>query len=266
MQEQYSNLVKLKFIKKHIWKLWYWIVSHKDKSNEVKFMNYGYSDDQYPVLKPEDESERFPLQLYEKLVSDYDLSGKTILEVGCGRGGGSYYIARYKKPKMYTGMDISYKAIRFCRSNYKENNLVHIQGDAQDLPFPTGSFDFVINVESSHCYPNISLFYNEVSRVLKPEGIFLYTDLRNQGNFELFSENLNNAPFEMLLNVDITKNVLNALEKDSERREDIVNRIAPKFLNKTGYTFAGVKNSRTYQQFVEGWFIYFMCTLRKKIV
>lgn len=264
MSEQYTKLVKHKFIKKHIWKLWYWIVSYTDKSSEVKFMNYGFAGGKVPALLPGDEQERYPLQLYDYLVSGVDLAGKKVLEVGCGRGGGSHYIARYYKPEMYTAMDISSKAVRYCRSQYKEPNLMHIQGDAQHLPFPSGSFDVVINVESSHCYPDISRFYREVARVLKPGGLFLYTDLRNQGNIQHFHECLNKAAFVKERDEIITSNVLEALDKDSARREDLVERIAPKFLKETACTFAGVRNSPTYQKFVTGWFVYFMYTLRKK--
>ena len=55
--------------------------------------------------------------------------------------------------------------------------LAHV--DSEDLPFPDDSFDAVINIESSHTYPNFSRFLAEVARVLRPGGHFLYTDVRN---------------------------------------------------------------------------------------
>jgi ubiquinone/menaquinone biosynthesis C-methylase UbiE len=46
------------------------------------------------------------------------------------------------------------------------------------MPFPDASFDAVINVESSHCYPSMGRFLSEVHRVLRPRGSLLFADLR----------------------------------------------------------------------------------------
>ena len=37
-----------------------------------------------------------------------------------------------------------------------------------DARLAEGNFDAVLNVESSHCYPDIDKFYAEVLRMLKP--------------------------------------------------------------------------------------------------
>jgi ubiquinone/menaquinone biosynthesis C-methylase UbiE len=258
MHEKYR-----KILKKPIWRVWYWIVSLKDKGDEVRFMNYGYSGDNPPVLQKEDETERYPLQLYDLLASSVTLEDKNMLEVGCGRGGGSSYISRYFKPKHYNAVDLSGKAIKYCKKAYNHTNLTHSKADAQDLPFENASFDVVINVESSHCYPDITAFFHEVYRVLRPGGVFLYTDLRNKGNVEFLKEKLFGMPFELIKYENITPNVLNALKIDSDRREDLVNRIAPKFLLSTAYVFAGVKDSKTYQLFENGWYEYFFYVLKK---
>lgn len=252
-----------KILKKPIWRVWYWIVSLRDKGNEVRFMNYGYLGGNPPHLQEADELERYPLQLYDLLATSASLEDKQMLEVGCGRGGGSSYISRYFKPKHYDAIDLSGKAIKYCKKEYKIANLTHLKGDAQNLPFEDNSFDYVINVESSHCYPDIAQFFNEVYRVLRPGGVFLYTDLRNQGNIAFLREKLFDMPFEMIKYENITSNVLEALRIDSKRREDLVNRIAPKFLSATANTFAGVKDSKTFQLFESGWYEYFFYVLKK---
>ena len=67
-------------------------------------MNYGYallsSDGKYiNKLKKEDEFERFPLQMYHYIATGLgnfkDLKEKTVLDIGCGRGGGLEYIVNY---------------------------------------------------------------------------------------------------------------------------------------------------------------------------
>jgi ubiquinone/menaquinone biosynthesis C-methylase UbiE len=79
------------------------------------------------------------------------------------------------KPKSYTGVDFSTRAIEFCRSYYKLNGLNFHHGNAEALSFPDNSFDVVVNVEASLYYPNITKFFEHVRRVLKQDGYFLYT-------------------------------------------------------------------------------------------
>ena len=45
-------------------------------------------------------------------------------------------------------------------------------------------FDMVINVESSHCYGNFKEFVKQVDRILKPGGLFIFTDFRDLKEIE----------------------------------------------------------------------------------
>ena len=258
MNEKY-----LKVLLKPIWKIWYGIVSKRDKEREVRFMNYGYHGENRPELHQQDENERYPIQLYDYLASFIDVKGKKILEVGCGRGGGSSYITRYLKPLSYHAIDLSDEAIQFCQTTYDHDNLTHLQGDAQNLPFEDSSFDVVMNVESSHCYPDISVFFSEVKRVLRPGGVFLYTDLRNETNIQFLKARLSETNFRIKKHEDITSNVFEALKLDSNRREHIIKKIAPGFLHPIANIFAGVKNSKTYKLFENRWYHYFLYVLEK---
>jgi SAM-dependent methyltransferase len=58
-----------------------------------------------------------------------------------------------------------------------------VQGDAEALPFDDGSFDAVINVESSHNYPDLAKFLSEVARVLRPGGHFSHVDVFTDARF-----------------------------------------------------------------------------------
>jgi len=257
------NEKKYKILFKPIWKIWYGIVTRRDKNHEVKFMNYGYLGNNRPELHPHDEAERYPIQLYDYLAGLIDIRGKKVLEVGCGRGGGSSYLTRYHEPEMYHAMDLSDVAIAFCKKEYQLENLVHLEGDAQNLPFPDGSFDVIINVESSHCYPDINKFFQEVSRVLKPGGYFLYTDLRNKTNIDYLRACLKECPLKIEHEEDITGNVYEALKIDSKRREAIVKKIAPVFMHSVASLFAGVKDSKTFERFETRWYHYFLYVMKK---
>ena len=71
-------------------------------------MNYGYAEDGFhPEIPEEDKAERYPIQLSHHTSTQVELSGKKLLEGGCGRGGGASYIQRQLRTESVVGMDIS---------------------------------------------------------------------------------------------------------------------------------------------------------------
>ncbi len=211
-----------------------------------RFMNYGYSPGPHelPVLlQPEDEEERLPLQLYHYLATKGDMNGKDVLEVGCGRGGGSYYMARYLAPRSLTGLDLAEAAIAFCRKHWQHPSLRFVRGDAEDLPFPDQSFDVVINVESSHAYGSFPQFLSEVKRVLRPNGILLITDMRLEGDLPVMQEALHMSGMKVVEEEDITHLVVKAIEEGDKRKRVRIRKLVPWWLTGFFQEFAGVKGS-----------------------
>ena len=98
------------------------------------------------TLNDEDEKDRYSIQLYHHVVSQTDLTGLKVLEVGSGRGGGSSYISRYLNVKEMIGVDISPTAVDLCNKIYNINNLTFKVGDSEKLPFDRNTFDAVINI------------------------------------------------------------------------------------------------------------------------
>ena len=88
------------------------------------------------------------------------------------------YLTRTFQPKSYTALDLNPAGISFCQQRHRVDGLTFVQGDAEHLPFEADTFDAVINVEASHCYPDFPRFLAEVARVLRPGGHFLYADFR----------------------------------------------------------------------------------------
>jgi len=247
-------------------KIWYWFISTVDKNAEIIFMNFGYSNpDIQPVLKEKDEKNRYPAQLYHLTVHQRDLKDKDILEVGCGRGGGLSYINRYFGPKTVTGIDLNQKAVKFCSSYYKnEGNNRFFQADAQKLPFENESFDVVLNVESSHRYPDPVKFLNEVKRVLKPGGYFSFVDFRYDYELEEMDRQLTGTGMKLIVKQTITPNVVDALSKMSTERSEQVRKFLPKFLHKIGKNFAAVEGTETYNNFKDGKYEYMHYVFEKQ--
>jgi ubiquinone/menaquinone biosynthesis C-methylase UbiE len=187
--------------------------------HDVILMNNGYEEDPPMGLELDDSDEpsRFPIQLYHATATQAGhLAGKRVLEVGCGHGGGASYLTRTHHPASYTGLDLNPAGIEFCRNRHQIPNLDFVRGNAEDLPFPDESFDAVINVESSHCYPHLDVFLNEVARVLSPGGHFLYTDSRPRELLDDWDAALAKPPLQMVSQRDIRVEVMRGMQTQWE--------------------------------------------------
>lgn len=262
--EIYAELPKP--LRRPLWQFWHRTMIKYDGEMHANFMNYGYeklNGDPVLILKDEDETDRYCIQLYDHVVNRADLRGKDILEVGAGRGGGADYITRYYKPNSYTALDISESSIAYCNAHYQSEELSFVRGVAEQLPFEDESFDLLVNVESSRCYRSLDDFYSEVHRVLRPGGKFLYADMSYPRDLEKVNVKLAAAGFRTLHQTDISANVVAALEKDTERRERLIDQKAPRILRKSFKTFAGTVGTSRYRNFSEGIFQYWSYVLEK---
>jgi SAM-dependent methyltransferase len=212
------------------------------------FMNYGYAevDETTPriVLDPSDERERYCIQLYHHVAASTDFSGKDVLEVSCGRGGGASYLNRRFRPRTLTAFDVAPAAIDFCRRMHHAPGLHFLQGDAEKMPVPDASMDVVIDIESSFCYGDIDRFLAEVCRVLRPGGRFLYADMRFGEELDEWMAAIRRSGLALELVEDITKNVVKALALDSRRRMADNRRLVTWPLRGALSTFAGTEGTR----------------------
>jgi len=187
-------------------------LNHSGFGQYSTFLNWGYVPDGSPEFSaielPKRCLNKNCLKLILELVGDVDLNGRDVLEVGCGRGGNIQALNRFFKVKSFTGLDITPASIAFCKENLANERCHFIQEDAENLPFVDESFDVVINVESSNAYPDIEKFYDRVSRVLKTQGYFLYTDILKTEKFPAYLDYLKHQGLELEIDRDITPNVL----------------------------------------------------------
>lgn len=244
-------------------RLWYAYISRVDKKGEVMFMNYGFSGDAPSDLEAHEETDRYSIQLYHFVASAVDLKGKDLLEVGCGRGGGLHYVARRFQPGAALGLDLEPLAVAFCNARYAHPGLSFREGNAQALPLDDETFDFVINVESSHRYNREDIFFQEVFRILRPGGYFVITDFRNRSEVQVFDQNLAQSGFELVRTEGITPQVLKALQLDDSRKRALIKKLIPRILHNIGNQFAATVGSPTYRKFETGDFEYVFRVLRK---
>jgi SAM-dependent methyltransferase len=184
------------------------------------FMNLGYGDTDRRFenlrLFESDEPYRLFIQLYERTISAVPLECRDVLEVGCGAGGGAYYLSRYHHPGTLHGIDLVEKNVDACRRLDCGPGVSFAQGVAESIDRPDLSADVVINIESSFTYA-LDEFLRECHRVLRPGGYLLITDHRPVNeewgpgrSIREFTDQLHSCSFRVLQNDDITDNIIAA--------------------------------------------------------
>jgi SAM-dependent methyltransferase len=253
-----DHLLSIGAVRRAVWRFWYPFLTRRLHTDAVLFLNYAFEEDppRGPALDPADEPDRGCIQLYHHVATQTDLRDRRVLEVSCGHGGGASYLTRTLRPASYTALDLNPAGIAFCRQRHRLPGLTFVEGDAERLPFADGAFDAVLNVEASHCYPELPRFLAEVARVLRPGGHFLYADFRFAGDVPVWEAQLAAAPLRRTAWRPINAEVRRGLERNSARSEDLVRRRLPRWLHGLGRDFAGTAGSRIHAAVRDGGIVY----------
>jgi tocopherol O-methyltransferase len=103
-------------------------------------------------------------------------SATSILDVGCGIGGSTLYLAQKFNAKA-TGITLSPVQANRAMARAQEANLSSQAdfkvADALDMPFDDASFDLVWSLESGEHMPDKQVFLQECFRILKPGGTLI---------------------------------------------------------------------------------------------
>jgi 2-polyprenyl-6-hydroxyphenyl methylase/3-demethylubiquinone-9 3-methyltransferase len=130
--------------------------------------------------------------LKKKLFNDLKVSPqrKAALEVGCGGGILCEEIARMGFD--VTGIDPSEHSLQIATSHAKVNRLRinYEQGTGEALPYRDNSFDIVFCCDVLEHVRNLPKVISEISRVLKPVGVFCYDTLNRTFMSKLVAINI----------------------------------------------------------------------------
>jgi SAM-dependent methyltransferase len=118
----------------------------------------------------------------QELLTAIDPQNFKVLDVGCGIGGPCRMFAD-EFDCTVTGVDISEEYIRTAQHLSKLVNLddktEFIKGDACALPFEDETYDLVWTQHAQMNIKDKEAFYDEINRVLKKGGWFVYYDIFN---------------------------------------------------------------------------------------
>ena len=99
-------------------------------------------------------------------------------------------------------------------------------------------------------------FLSEVVRILKKGGYFLFTDFRYDHEWAELHELFQVYSLKILFELDITPNVVKALEMDDQRRRNLVKELAPRYMQNAMLNFSGAVGSETYNYFCDRKYVY----------
>jgi SAM-dependent methyltransferase len=236
------------------WRSFYDLLSRRLEAIGVAdssfFLNYGYvptdSRNESSFTLPAGTFNANSVRLVFEVIGSVDLNDRTVVEVGCGRGGNSRLIAENFSAQVI-GIDMSSEAIAFCQRTHVSNSTDFRVGDALNIPLADASCDAVINVESSHSYGNLPKFLGEVGRICRSGAWFLHTDFLSPEDWDYIRMRLLALGFFTEVDRDITSNVLASRDQASGNWEQVYGDGNARVAN-----FLAVPGSAIYEQLRAG--------------
>jgi ubiquinone/menaquinone biosynthesis C-methylase UbiE len=105
-------------------------------------------------------------------IGDGDLGA--VAELCCGRGEALRIFGR--QVRRYIGIDVSENMLQATLKVHDHPNAIFLQADATRVPLAQDSIDTVVMLGGIHHVPARAQLFEEVARILKPGGRFLYRE------------------------------------------------------------------------------------------
>jgi tocopherol O-methyltransferase len=159
------------------------IITHYDKISPFyrslwgEHLHHGY------WIRGDESKEKAQLQLIEHLAQLANVqSGSDILDIGCGVGASSLYLAKRYNATV-TGITISPVQVEMAvqAAAVERLDAKFLLMDAEAMAFQK-QFEVLWSVESISHYQNPREFFASAAKLLKPGGTFAITDWFKKGN------------------------------------------------------------------------------------
>ncbi len=148
------------------------VLRFTDAHNYADSFGYQWKEFSRTQLQPEASERNFRRKTR---LREEDVSGKLILDVGCGMGRFAEVVTRWGGRAV--GVDLS-AAAEVAASNLADRDFVAIQADVFALPFAAESFDCIYSVGVLHHTPDCEMAFKALPQYLKPGGsiaVWLYS-------------------------------------------------------------------------------------------
>jgi SAM-dependent methyltransferase len=112
----------------------------------------------------------------DRVIAGLDLTGKYVLDLGCGSGGIALHLIDRHDAGHVTGFDVEGPVIATARARAARRRLSEctqfVHGIPGPLPFADGSFDVVFSKDALLHVADKDAIFREIFRVLKGGGVF----------------------------------------------------------------------------------------------
>ena len=139
--------------------------------------SFGFEWTTWSAMLPEYEA---VARHYFEPFQPLDLTGRLMLDVGCGTGRQAHYAHLWGA--RVVGMDLS-EAIDVARMNVPPKNSLFVQADLRKPPFLDGTFDDAVSFGVLHHLPDPEGGFRVVMRMARPGGrvlVYLYHAFEGQ--------------------------------------------------------------------------------------
>ena len=103
----------------------------------------------------------------------------TILDIGCGNGIMLERIAHACDCRLI-GTDISEDALEIAKRRLAGTNVELLRCPVDDMPLEDATVDKALTINTLYFWEDLTSGFEEIARVLKPEGIFIGTHYTNR--------------------------------------------------------------------------------------
>jgi SAM-dependent methyltransferase len=236
------------------------------------FFNGGYLPLAPDFLTdPAYENEAHAAMMYHLVaatnIADLKPRPQSILDIGCGQGGGIYYLNKLYPDASCIGTERSRGAVRLARHNLAGIHKASVDRATGDtLAYEAAQFDMVISV-GAPTYIGLTRFVSETARVTKPEATISFSGGYRQGDQKKIEDEIATAAeaygCELLRYDDITPHTFASLKADIPRREAALKRVIWPF-RLYGERWADMPGSPEYDEYENGQRADFAAVLRRK--
>jgi 2-polyprenyl-6-hydroxyphenyl methylase/3-demethylubiquinone-9 3-methyltransferase len=137
---------------------------------DTKARFYDTIADEFDTLSNQYDTRRRLEIVFDELLADTDLSGRSVLDVGCGSGQFSQWAAA--RGATVTSLDIGVRLLAEAR---RRSGSRAVAADACHLPLASNAFDIVISSECIEHTTDPKGALLEIHRVTRPGGVLVVT-------------------------------------------------------------------------------------------
>ncbi len=123
-----------------------------------------------------DSADQLQYQVAQQLISYLPTTINDAIDLGCGTGKWTAYLAQKYSQKSIIGLDIALGMLQYAKKN-QPKNIQWCLGDIEKTPLKNNTFDLLFSNLAIQWCPDLSRVLLEAYRILKPGGQFIFSTL-----------------------------------------------------------------------------------------